>query len=250
MALVVSVFFVLLAALAITGRLWYPRRVVLQPWQRGLFLSKGVLKRTLEPGLYRVFPWQQILPVDTRQQILQVAGQEVLTQDGISVKLSLVGEYAVHDPERSVFAAVQPTVNLYAHAQTVLRELAANLPFERLLSDRGELNLALLERVRPRAADLGLTLASLQLRDIMLSGEMKRNLAAVLTAQKQGLGALERARGETAALRSLANAARLMDDSPSLLQLRALQSLESLKTGTLVLGVNEKLPTRPLGGQQ
>ena len=238
-----------LLALALTSRLWMPKRVIVLAYQQGLLLDKGILQRTLKPGLYRTFPWQQILLVDTRQQILQVAGQEVLTQDSISVKLSLVGEYAVHDPERSVFAAVQPTVNLYAHAQTVLRELAANLSFERLLTDRGELNLALLERVKPRAADLGLTLSSLQLRDIMLSGEMKRTLAAVLTAQKQGLGALERARGETAALRNLANAARLMDESPSLLQLRALQSLESLKTGTLVLGVNEKPPLRPSNGQ-
>ena len=247
MAVSFVLLFVLVVLFASTIRLWFPKRVIIQPYQRGLFLSKGVLQRTLNPGSYRVFPWQAIMPIDTRQQVLQVQGQEVLTQDGISLKISLVGEYAVQNPERSVFAAVQPTASLYAHAQTTLRELAASLPFERLLADRGELNLALLERVKPRATDLGLALSSLQLRDVMLSGEMKRTLAAVLTAQKQGLGALERARGETAALRNLANAAKLMDDSPSLLQLRALQSLEVMKAGTLVLGVNEKTPVRPPG---
>ena len=74
---------VLVVAIAFTIRFWLPKRVIVQPYQRGLLLSKGALQRTVDPGLYRVFPWQQMLLVDTRTQILQVAGQEVLTQDGI-----------------------------------------------------------------------------------------------------------------------------------------------------------------------
>jgi regulator of protease activity HflC (stomatin/prohibitin superfamily) len=61
-------------------------------------------------------------------------------------------------------------------------------------------------------------------------------------AQKEGQAALERARGETAALRNLANAARIMDDNPNLLQLRALQALSDSPSNTLVLG----LPNGPI----
>ncbi len=71
----------------------------------------------------------------------------------------------------------------------------------------------------------------------MLPGEMKKVFTQVVKAQKEGQAALERARGETAALRSLANAARMMDDNPNLLQLRALQGLEVSSGNTLMLGL-------------
>ncbi len=50
---------------------------------------------------------------------------------------------------------------------------------------------------------------------------------------------LERARGESAALRNLANAARMLDENPSLLQLRALQALADSSGNTLVLGIHD-----------
>ena len=98
-------------------------------------------------------------------------------------------------------------------------------------------------------------LISADVKDIMLPGEMKKVFTQVVKAQKEGQAALERARGETAALRSLANAARMMDDNPNLLQLRALQGLEVSSGNTLMLGLpngavpvvkqNEKSPTPP-----
>jgi regulator of protease activity HflC (stomatin/prohibitin superfamily) len=77
----------------------------------------------------------------------------------------------------------------------------------------------------------------------MFPGEMKKAFAQVVKAQKDGQAALEKARGETAALRSLANAARMMDDNPNLLQLRALQALADSGGNTLVLGMpNGSIP--------
>ena len=77
----------------------------------------------------------------------------------------------------------------------------------------------------------------------MFPGEMKKTFAQVVKAQKDGQAALERARGETAALRGLANAARMMDDNPNLLQLRALQAFADSGGNTLVLGLpNGSIP--------
>jgi hypothetical protein len=84
---------------------------------------------------------------------------------------------------------------------------------------------------------LGLKLILADVKDMMFSGEMKKAFAQVVKAQKEGQAALEKARGETAALRNLANAARIMDDNPNLLQLRALQALAESGGNTLVLGL-------------
>ena len=94
-----------------------------------------------------------------------------------------------------------------------------------------------MELASGKASELGLNLISADVKDIMFPGEMKKVFAQVVKAQKEGQAALERARGETAALRNLANAARTLDDNPNLLQLRALQALSDSSGNTLVLGL-------------
>jgi len=100
------------------------------------------------------------------------------------------------------------------------------------------------------ATEMGLKLISADIKDIMFAGDMKKAFAQVIKAQKEGQAALERARGETAALRSLANAARTMDDNPNLLQLRALQALADSSGNTLVLGLpNSAVPVTRQNGR-
>jgi regulator of protease activity HflC (stomatin/prohibitin superfamily) len=69
----------------------------------------------------------------------------------------------------------------------------------------------------------------------MFPGELKNIFAQVVSARNEGLAALERARGETAALRNLANAAKLLEDNPAMLQLRMLQAIESKSGNTIIL---------------
>jgi hypothetical protein len=68
----------------------------------------------------------------------------------------------------------------------------------------------------------------------------------VVRARQEGLAALERARGESAALRNLVNAAALVEQRPSLLQLRLLQTVGQTTGNTVVLGMSGTPPTVPL----
>ncbi|MFL5758009.1 MAG: slipin family protein, partial [Chloroflexota bacterium] len=76
-------------------------------------------------------------------------------------------------------------------------------------------------------------------------GELKRAYASVLAARKEGEAALERARGETAALRNLANAGRLVETNPGLLQLRMLQELGASSGNTIVMGLPDTTTVVP-----
>ena len=89
-------------------------------------------------------------------------------------------------------------------------------------------------------------LEQLELKDIVLPADLKRAQAQVLMARAEGLAALERARGETAALRNLADAARLCAGNPALLQLRLLQQLATGPGHTVVIG-NPPLGMAPPG---
>jgi regulator of protease activity HflC (stomatin/prohibitin superfamily) len=82
-----------------------------------------------------------------------------------------------------------------------------------------------------------LRLISVNLKDIMFPGKLKEIFAQVVQARKQGLAALEKARGETAALRNLANVAKMIEGNPNLLQLRLVQALGEAAGNTLILGM-------------
>jgi len=105
----------------------------------------------------------------------------------------------------------------------------------------GESGKQLLALVQPEAERIGINVQAVEVKDVMFPGDLKKVFAEVLKAQKEGQAALERARGETAALRNLANAARMLENNPALMNLRLLQSIAAA-TGngsgnTLVMGV-------------
>ncbi|MBI4316920.1 MAG: hypothetical protein HY675_00400 [Chloroflexi bacterium] len=84
----------------------------------------------------------------------------------------------------------------------------------------------------------------------MFPGELKKVFSQVVKARQEGLAALEKARGETAALRNLANAARLVEEKPTLLQIRMLQQLGEGSGNILVLGVPPAGMPLPLRGKE
>jgi len=102
----------------------------------------------------------------------------------------------------------------------------------------------------PQVQRLGLKLLTADLKDLMISGDLKKSFAQVVKARKEGEAALERARGETAALRSLANAARMLQDNPQLVQLRMLQAMGESGGNTLVVGLPAALPLAGRTGEE
>jgi regulator of protease activity HflC (stomatin/prohibitin superfamily) len=170
-----------------------------------------------------------------RPWVVVVPTQEVPTADGATVKVTLAGRARVTDASTYVTAARDTEQALYLAVQIALRELAATTTVDDLLTGRGDMGSRLLAGVRDLDA-LGVAVEQLELKDIILPSELKRAQSEVLVARAQGTAALERARGETAALRGLANAARMAADNPALVQLRLLQQLEASTGHTVVIG--------------
>jgi regulator of protease activity HflC (stomatin/prohibitin superfamily) len=130
-------------------------------------------------------------------------------------------------------------MDLYSMAQLALRAVASGATVEALLGQRDDLAAQLLARVQLEAVKIGLSVLAVEVKDVMFPAELKRAFAEALKAKQEGQAALERARGESAALRNLANAARLLEGNPALMNLRLLQSLTAAQTAgnTLVLGM-------------
>ncbi len=222
-------------------------RTVVFEYERGLRFSRGRFKGVVGPGLY----WHskaltEIRKVDVRPSRVVIAGQEVLSADGVAIKASIAAIVLVTDPERALLKSDNFHVAVHTELQLALRAVASSLPVEEFLKRRSDLPAELKAIAAPRLEAVGIELQDASLRDLTFPGEMKKIFAQVVKARQEGLAALEKARGETAALRNLANAASMLERNPSLMPLRALQSLAQQPGNTLVLGMQQNAPIIPL----
>jgi len=212
------------------------RRNTVNEWETGLLFRFGKLVESRGAGAFRRFgAGYSLRRVDLRPWVLPVPTQEVPTADGITVKVTVAARVRVADAKLFVESTQNAHEALYLAVQIAVRELIANTAVEQLLAGRAELSTQLLAGVRG-VETIGVAVEAIELKDIILPADLKRAQAAVVVARAEGLAALERARGENAALRSLANAARLAADNPALLQLRLVQELGESSGHTVVIG--------------
>ena len=203
----------------------------------GLLYEDGRYLRTLAPGRHRITtrPWsgrQEVVRVDRRRQPLAIQGQEILTSDGLSVRLNVAADFRVADAPTALHTVTDFRVALYGALQILLRDEVQARTLDELLADRSALGAALLERGRPQAEALGLELIAVGVKDIVLPGDVKRMLSQEMEAQRAGRAALVAAREETAATRARANTASHLSDSPVLLRLREIEALTEVGKGS------------------
>ncbi|HJR59913.1 MAG TPA: SPFH domain-containing protein [Vicinamibacterales bacterium] len=236
--LLTAIFAVLLLGLA---------RTIVFEYERGLRFRRGRFNRVLDPGAYWYFrAFTHIQKVDIRPARVAVAGQEVLSADGVAVKASLAATYRISDARRAVLATDDFRTAVYTELQLALRAIVSETRVEDLLQQRAELSARLKTIPAANLAVIGIELEDAAVRDLTLPGELKKIFSQVVKARQEGLAALERARGETAALRNLANAAQMIERSPSLIQLRLLQVLSQQPGNTVVLGVQQQSTPIPI----
>ncbi|MEU2348823.1 SPFH domain-containing protein [Modestobacter sp. NPDC049651] len=203
-------------------------RIVVQEWERVLAYRDGRFTEVLGPGRHRrARRRRRFVRVAVRPRLLAVPGQEVLTADGLAVRVSLAVTCRTADPRRWHEAVEDADAFLYAALQLALRDVAGARTLDELLAARDALGEELRARVATTAEGVGLAVEQAAVRDLMVPAELRRAAAEVATARAAGLAALERARGEVAATRALANAARMVTEQPALLQLRTLQAVEA-----------------------
>jgi regulator of protease activity HflC (stomatin/prohibitin superfamily) len=191
----------------------------------------------LGPGRHRLpgRAWRRRLErVDVRERLLLVSGQEVTTADAPGVKVSLVVRWHVADPVAWLDVSAEPVEQLRVQAQLALRDWAVTRGVDEVVAERGAATELLTAAVAEVVRRTGVAVESVAVRDVVVPGELRRAALAVATARAEGLADLERARAESAALRSRANGARLLSDHPALLHLRAIETAAE-RGGTIVL---------------
>jgi regulator of protease activity HflC (stomatin/prohibitin superfamily) len=242
--------FLLLAIVAVVLLLRaFVRVVTVHDYERGLRYRSGRFSGLVDPGSHLVIrPFREVRILDARPAFTTVDGQEVLTSDGIAVKVSLAARYVVGDPVAAVTTDQDYRRAIHIELQLGLRDALAAGTLEEVLAARSKIGPAVMERTASALARMGVELLSVEVRDLMVPGDLKRVFAGVVAARKEGEASLEKVRAETAALRSLANAGRMIEDNPGLLQLRLLQQVGGSTGNTVLLSMPDGHTAAPAEG--
>jgi len=196
-----------------------------------LLIVDSQFRKVLEPGLHVFWKFQRsvkIETVDRRVQALEVSGQDILTRDKVSLRVNLTALWQMEDLVQAR-AGLQNSVEfIYKELQFALREAIGGRTLDELLGAKGELDREIHAAARDKIEKHGIRLASVGVKDVILPGEMKEILNRVVEAEKVAQANLIKRREETAATRSLLNTARLMDENPTLMRLKELETLEKV----------------------
>lgn len=206
--------------------------IVVTEHEQGLLYVQGKLVRTLAPGRYAAWTHPQaqvhLAKVDLRVFTAQIAGQELMTRDKVTLRLNLTAEYAVEDAARATHAVAKVEDAVYLAVQLAARDYVAGVTLDQLLEGRDAMTRFLEEQVQPKAKAFGVRVDSVGVKDVVLPGDMKTLLNRVIEAEKEAAANVILRREETAATRSLANTARVMAEHPILLRLKELEAMKEI----------------------
>lgn len=221
--------------------------VTIYEYERGLLYRDGAFQRVLGAGRHRIWKWNRsrIDVVDVRRQTTQVANQKLLTSDQVTVTINIAADYDFSDVALSVHRVANAQTQLYSDLQLVARNIVGSVDVNTLLENRNGINAQLLEAVAPLAADYGLQVLTVAIKDVILAPKIRDLLLKEVEAKRVASAMLIGAREEVAALRALANAAQLIEKNPALLRLRELDVARTFAdhgSNTIVMGVGKEFP--------
>lgn len=192
---------------------------------RVLVFGDGRHERTLAPGRHRLRASATHVFVDMRDRLMTTAPQEITTAEAVTLRVTVALRVRVTDPLAYVEVAKDPEAALYLAAQIALREAIVGVTVEEFLARGAAFDVAPVRAaVEEAASTIGVEVLDVAVKDIVVPHEILTAAIELMTAKSRGAAKLEEARAETAALRALANAGKMLDASPALAQLRLVQA--------------------------
>ncbi len=192
----------------------------------GLLYCNGRLVRKLGSGRYwfwRPFMVWTLSLYETRSRFFNVPVTDLDTSDNVAIKVKAAISYDIADPELAENSVVNYHETLLWSVEMALRDAVGKRTVGEILEKRGEIATEIRERVVAEMEPIGLRIRRAEIRDLETPRDLKRISLDVIKARKQAEVAIEKTRGETAALRELATVSGVLRDNPEVINLKLLQ---------------------------
>ncbi len=202
---------------------------VLREYERAVVFRLGRLIGIKGPGLVILIPLiDRMVRISLRTVPMDVAPQDVITRDNVSVKVNAVIYFRVVEPDRAVINVEDFLFATTQMAQTTLRSVVGQAELDDLLSNREKLNLELQQILDAATDPWGIKVSTVEIKDVDLPVEMRRAMARQAEAERERRAKVIHADGEFQASERLAEAAKILSVDPAALQLRYLQTLSEI----------------------
>jgi len=222
---------------------------ILSEYERGVIFRLGrVLPQPKGPGLIFVFkPIDRIVRVDLRQEALEVAPQDIITRDNVTLKVNAVIFLRVVDSTRAIIEVQNYRYQTLQFAQTTLRSVLGEVELDEVLAHRDKLNVRIQSILDQHTDPWGVKVVNVEVKQVDLPETMLRVIAKQAEAEREKRSKIIHAEGEFSAAQRLVDAAHLLATAPISIQLRYLQTLTEIgveKNTTIVF----PLPVNILAG--
>jgi regulator of protease activity HflC (stomatin/prohibitin superfamily) len=216
----------------VIGIIWWTLvsgiRVAAQ-WERGVILRLGKFATVRGPGIFFVIPvLDYVRFIDTRVLTINIPRQKVITRDNVPAEIDSVLYFMVKDSEKAIVSIQDFRFAVAQYAQATLRDVVGGMTLDELLSEREQIQARIGENVEERVKQWGIHVDSIRLQDIELPEDLKRMMSRQASAEREKRATITKAEGDKLAAVNLTAAADLMQQSPMSMQLRTLQTIDSL----------------------
>jgi regulator of protease activity HflC (stomatin/prohibitin superfamily) len=239
-------------AAAVVGFLLMPAPRIAQQWERAVVLRFGRFIGLRGPGLFWTIPFVDRVSawIDQRVITTAFAAEQTLTADTVPVNVDAVLFWMVHDAERAALEVQDYAQAVSWAAQTALRDVIGRTTLSSLLQERERIEEELQRLIDQRSSPWGLTVSSVEMRDIVIPGALQDAMSREAQAMREKQARIILGQAELEIAHSFREAARSYEHNPTALHLRAMNMLyEGLKEkGAVMLIPSSAVESMGMGG--
>lgn len=187
------------------------KEVIIKTTHRGLKYEDGVLTKVLDAGRYEIPPEEEgfwffkktrpkteIVLVDMRERDLTIKGQEILTSDKVAIRVSIIVQFRVIDPQAAIHEVENYEDRLYSDVQLAARRSLASMNLEEILTNRNRLSEDISTDVKEAASGYGVAILRADVKDLIFPGNLQEIMNRVLAAERMSEAQLVEARTKAA----------------------------------------------------
>ncbi|MBV9719355.1 MAG: slipin family protein [Candidatus Eremiobacteraeota bacterium] len=221
------------------------------PWESAVVLRAGKFRRLAGPGLFFLLPVVDsvALWIDQRVQTSTFTAEETLTKDTVPVDVDAVLFWVVWDAKKAALEVTSYQQAIQWAAQTALRDIIGTTSLADLLSSRQMVDEALQKAIDARSTPWGITVNSVEIRDIKIPDNLQDAMSRQAQAQRESQARVILGDAEKQIAQSFVDAAKQYEGNPMALHLRAMNMLyEGLKEkGAMIVVPSTAVETMGLG---
>ena len=225
---------------------------VVKQWEKVAVLRLGRYIGLRGPGVFLIIPIVDSLSpyVDQRVRVSSVSAESALTRDTVPVNVDAIVFWLVWNAEKSILEVENFVDAITLSAQTGLRESIGRHELAQMLTERETLGRELQRVLDEKTNPWGITVQSVEIRDVKIPGPLEDAMSRQAQAERERQARIILGDAETQISGKFAEAARVYQDNPIALHLRAMNMLyEAIKEkGSMVIVPSSAVETMGLGG--